>query len=184
MSTRERWIVYPLLFLALGAALRDKLIGKVEIPRLDVQGLARCEAVECGAIDCVECVCHELVVLGPAGKPGVLVGTDARVDNSGFIEIRSPNDPKHLPLVKIGAGRVANGLAGQVLVLGDVGHGIRAPVSQMPPGMVFAPLHGTTPGQRPPRQTAPQKSKPVGHPANQAPQKPSNASPPAASRAK
>ncbi len=25
MSDRERWIVYPLLFLALGAALRDKL---------------------------------------------------------------------------------------------------------------------------------------------------------------
>jgi hypothetical protein len=26
MSERERWIIYPLLFLALGAALRDKLI--------------------------------------------------------------------------------------------------------------------------------------------------------------
>lgn len=30
MSERERWIVYPLLFLALGAALRDKLIKKTE----------------------------------------------------------------------------------------------------------------------------------------------------------
>ncbi|MCA9239173.1 MAG: hypothetical protein KDA37_03185 [Planctomycetales bacterium] len=28
MSERERWIVYPLLFLALGAALRDKLIKR------------------------------------------------------------------------------------------------------------------------------------------------------------
>jgi hypothetical protein len=28
MSERERWIVYPLLFLALGAALRDKLAGR------------------------------------------------------------------------------------------------------------------------------------------------------------
>lgn len=28
MSDRERWIVYPLLFLALGAALRDKLAKK------------------------------------------------------------------------------------------------------------------------------------------------------------
>ena len=27
MSERERWIVYPLLFLALGAALRDKLFN-------------------------------------------------------------------------------------------------------------------------------------------------------------
>jgi len=28
MSERERWIVYPLLFLALGAALRDKLVDR------------------------------------------------------------------------------------------------------------------------------------------------------------
>lgn len=28
MSERERWIVYPLLFLALGASLRDKLGGR------------------------------------------------------------------------------------------------------------------------------------------------------------
>src|SRR5215475_15685804 len=28
MTERERWIVYPLLFLALGAALRDKLIDR------------------------------------------------------------------------------------------------------------------------------------------------------------
>ena len=30
MSERERWIVYPLLFFALGAALRDKLFQHVE----------------------------------------------------------------------------------------------------------------------------------------------------------
>ena len=28
MTERERWVVYPLLFLALGAALRDKLIDR------------------------------------------------------------------------------------------------------------------------------------------------------------
>ena len=28
MTERERWIVYPLLFLALGAALRDKLVER------------------------------------------------------------------------------------------------------------------------------------------------------------
>ena len=28
MSERERWIVYPLLFLALGAALRDKMFDR------------------------------------------------------------------------------------------------------------------------------------------------------------
>lgn len=30
MSERERWIVYPLLFLALGAALRDKLLKQTQ----------------------------------------------------------------------------------------------------------------------------------------------------------
>jgi len=30
MSERERWIVYPLLFFALGAALRDKVLQQVE----------------------------------------------------------------------------------------------------------------------------------------------------------
>jgi hypothetical protein len=39
MSERERWIVYPLLFLALGAALRDKLINSTESQRIKCQGL-------------------------------------------------------------------------------------------------------------------------------------------------
>lgn len=40
MSERERWIVYPLLFLALGAALRDKIIKTTESQRIKCQGLA------------------------------------------------------------------------------------------------------------------------------------------------
>ena len=31
MSDRERWIVYPLLFLALGTALRDKITQSIEV---------------------------------------------------------------------------------------------------------------------------------------------------------
>lgn len=34
MSERERWIVYPLLFFALGAALRDKFTHEVRTDRL------------------------------------------------------------------------------------------------------------------------------------------------------
>ena len=62
MSTRERWIVYPLLFLALGTALRDKFwdstgrallqrigqghlrpagIGPIGVPGVDRQGTKR-----------------------------------------------------------------------------------------------------------------------------------------------
>jgi len=39
MSERERWIVYPLLFFALGAALRDKLTQRVESKEIVCQSL-------------------------------------------------------------------------------------------------------------------------------------------------
>jgi hypothetical protein len=39
MSERERWIVYPLLFLALGAALRDKLFDMTTSKRIICQEL-------------------------------------------------------------------------------------------------------------------------------------------------
>lgn len=40
MSERERWIVYPLLLFALGAAVRDKLIDRVESKEI------RCERLQ------------------------------------------------------------------------------------------------------------------------------------------
>jgi hypothetical protein len=40
MSERERWIVYPLLLFALGAALRDKLMQRVESKEI------RCEILQ------------------------------------------------------------------------------------------------------------------------------------------
>src|SRR5215475_4341550 len=39
MSERERWIVYPLLFLALGAALRDKLFDQTISKRISCEEL-------------------------------------------------------------------------------------------------------------------------------------------------
>jgi hypothetical protein len=39
MTERERWIVYPLLFLALGAALRDKLGGSTKTKSIVCQEL-------------------------------------------------------------------------------------------------------------------------------------------------
>jgi hypothetical protein len=40
MSERERWIVYPLLLFALGAAVRDKLMQRVEAKEI------RCESLQ------------------------------------------------------------------------------------------------------------------------------------------
>lgn len=39
MSERERWIVYPLLFFALGASLRDKLLQRVDTKEIYCESL-------------------------------------------------------------------------------------------------------------------------------------------------
>ena len=39
MSERERWIVYPLLFFALGASLRDKLLQRVDAKEIYCESL-------------------------------------------------------------------------------------------------------------------------------------------------
>jgi|GEM_PF-1451087 len=39
MSERERWIVYPLLFFALGSALRDKLLQRIESKEIFCESL-------------------------------------------------------------------------------------------------------------------------------------------------
>ncbi len=39
MSERERWIVYPLLFFALGASVRDKILQRVEVKEILCESL-------------------------------------------------------------------------------------------------------------------------------------------------
>ncbi len=39
MSERERWIIYPLLFFALGAALRDKLLHRIDAKEIYCESL-------------------------------------------------------------------------------------------------------------------------------------------------
>ena len=61
MNERERWIVYPLLFLALGAALRDKLIDRTTTKSI---------------------VCQELIVVDeqPLGREPVVLARIGRQD--------------------------------------------------------------------------------------------------------
>ena len=40
MTERERWVVYPLLFLALGAVLRDKLVDRTVTKRIECEELS------------------------------------------------------------------------------------------------------------------------------------------------
>ena len=39
MSERERWIIYPLLFFALGAGIRDKILQRVEVKEIFCESL-------------------------------------------------------------------------------------------------------------------------------------------------
>jgi hypothetical protein len=61
MSDRERWIVYPLLFLALGVSLRDKLTQVV-----------RCE----------ELICKQLIVVDRENRPVLVAAADNFADPS------------------------------------------------------------------------------------------------------
>ena len=76
MTTRERWTVYPLLFLAIGLALRGAA------PATDADGTVRV-----GAIDAVSVACRELRVETDDGTTLVHVGR-VRGGGGGRIEIR------------------------------------------------------------------------------------------------
>jgi len=76
MSQRERWVVYPLLFLALGLALRDKLVP----PKSLTAGMIWCDQLEVlGQADC-----HQLTVHDAAGNPRVRLTT---LDHGGRLEL-------------------------------------------------------------------------------------------------
>jgi hypothetical protein len=68
MNERERWIVYPLLFFALGAALRDKFLQQVSTKEIACQRLVA-EQIECaGGV-----LCQGMIVLDAANPNQRLV---------------------------------------------------------------------------------------------------------------
>src|SRR5262249_42778270 len=69
MSDRERWIVFPLLLLAIGLALRNNL----EVQ--DEGQTAEADVIRCRALE----------VLGPEGKPTVTITSSSKGD--GLLEV-------------------------------------------------------------------------------------------------
>src|SRR5262245_41183996 len=69
MTDRERWIVYPLVFLSLGISLRDKLTRTIDNVDL-IEGKTRLgeEVVQCGALRVVNGQGQPTFVLDSEGK--------------------------------------------------------------------------------------------------------------------
>lgn len=102
MTERERWIVYPLLFLALGAALRDKLVDRTTTKSIVCQELLVMDEQSLGREPVL------LARIGPAdGSNGDEPPSGSFVLN-GQIEVvdRDPsNNRLARPLVSIGRAR-------------------------------------------------------------------------------
>jgi hypothetical protein len=77
MTTRERWMVYPLLFLTLGITLRDKVAPPS--PRFMRPG------VNALNVRCVHLECQDLSVIDPNGENRVRIGSTP--NQAGQIEI-------------------------------------------------------------------------------------------------
>jgi hypothetical protein len=88
MSIRERWIVYPLLFLSLGISLRDQFLPSMRMrPGLSAAKLR-----------CIELECQDLTVTGPDGSQRIRLGVTSK--QAGQIELY---DRHHRMLVVAGA---------------------------------------------------------------------------------
>jgi len=181
MTTRERWVVYPLLFLTLGIALRDKILPPAQFSAEKI----RCNKLETAQAECQMVTAGSpagnvgvrmgatanggrLEVLGPSGKVLVLVGAELG-GRAGFVETLTPNQ---VPLVQLGSspsgGHVTTvGQGGQTLVI--TGHqgksfgvfaqvpGLLYPIPLMsgPPRLITVP---ELPEKSPPDARSPQKS--------------------------
>lgn len=95
MTTRERWIIYPLLFLAIGLALRSGLILQEMEKRESAGGATRvveanvvkCNSFECQGMNVGAITCKALQVSGRNGTPIVALGPDTTT-GAGLIETR------------------------------------------------------------------------------------------------
>jgi hypothetical protein len=127
MSPRERWIVYPLIFLTLGIALRDKLLYRIKTNEVRAQRVICDELLaerllvnRSTRMNQIEC--RTLVVQGTNGNPIAVVGADAATNN-GLIETFSSHGVPQIRLQSNeGSGVVtAFDQSGKMVTLGCVG---------------------------------------------------------------
>jgi hypothetical protein len=121
MTPRERWVVYPLLFFALGLALKPKLLDQIEAKHV------RCETLT---------VAH-------GDEPGVLLGVNVRKSQNeaphvegGTVQIYGEN--KQL------AAMIAAGNEGTAGIIRTFVHGRPNMTLSLGPDDTFVDLHQTS----------------------------------------
>ena len=114
MSERERWIVYPLIFFALGAAIRDKILQRVETKEMVCESLQIVD-LQYPNYPLVELGFDRLVAEDPnqmTGTVGLLRVVDSqgnvvcRLENNAFLQSIVTRqlqvvDPHNHPLVNV-----------------------------------------------------------------------------------
>jgi hypothetical protein len=179
MTERERWIVYPLLFLALGAALRDKLVDRTTTRSIVCQELLIVDEDSTNPQSQRTIARIGRVKPKPGGK------STASLQINGDLEIvdadLSDSSPSRI-LATFGrtdppSGIPSNGLAvvhGEVAVYGLVNatqfvwQGLPIVPMQVAPGAaVLGVLQGAPqPGPKPPNPKAPKSQPPSQPPAS------------------
>jgi len=77
MTSRERWTIYPLLFLTLGLAVRSIVAPIVDMP-----------VAKIGELECVRLSCEEIVITDESGTTLVHLGRQsAEAGGGGRIEL-------------------------------------------------------------------------------------------------
>jgi hypothetical protein len=170
MSLRERWIVYPLLFLTLGIALRDKVVppsrfgnfytnieaGTVAAPRI------RCNELVCDRIKTKQSECNMLLVTSPDGKPVVAAGIDSN-GRGGMIETFNAKGTSQVRLLSGKTGGIVTAIQRNgtlALVLGDTGDsfGVFADIGSL--GKLIPLTLPWRMENKPPKSASPDNSKP------------------------
>ncbi|MEN1679054.1 MAG: hypothetical protein AAGJ46_05645 [Planctomycetota bacterium] len=127
MSERERWIVYPLLFLALGAALRDKLLKQTVADQV---------------------ICRQLVVNNEAGRIAAVINGEGLqterlkaglVDADRFQQSGRPLRPQ----------QQSSGFPAQLMPLLRAFQGAAAAPSPQPPEVLRQPQPRELPAEPP-----------------------------------
>jgi len=86
MSSRERWTVYPLLFLSLGLAMRAAMLPPTQVP-----------ALEAGLLEADKLVCGQIVVSDDEGRILVHIGR-VKGGAGGRIEVNDRDGNERISL--------------------------------------------------------------------------------------